>query len=68
MSYTEKMTEKVGQTTEAFTEKLTEETQLIMWLETELRDCRNELCLQCGGYKERSDGKTLCEKKDCRWL
>lgn len=68
MSYTEKMTKTVDAVSSKFTESLTKETKLLMWLETELRDCRNELCVQCGGYKEISDGKTLCEKKDCRWL
>lgn len=68
MSYTEKMTEKVGKITEAFTEKLTEETLLIMWLESELKECRSELCLRCGKYRVTHDGTTECEIKGCRWL
>lgn len=33
-------------------------------LQRELRQCRNELCLFCGKYKERHLG--AC--KGCRWL
>ena len=33
-------------------------------LETDLRDCVNELCLQCGQYREAHNG--ACD--DCRWL
>ena len=33
-------------------------------LETDLRDCVNELCLQCGQYKEAHNG--ACD--NCRWL
>ena len=29
-----------------------------------LKDCRNELCLQCGAYKQRHMG--VCD--GCRWL
>lgn len=32
-------------------------------LVSELRDCRNELCLKCGAYKERHLG--ACD--GCRW-
>ena len=32
-------------------------------LVSELRDCRNELCLKCGEYKERHLG--ACD--GCRW-
>ena len=32
-------------------------------LMSELRDCRNELCLRCGAYKERHLG--ACD--GCRW-
>ena len=32
-------------------------------LERELRDCRNELCLRCGQYKQRHLG--ACD--GCRW-
>ena len=32
-------------------------------LMSELRDCRNELCLKCGAYKERHLG--ACD--GCRW-
>ena len=32
-------------------------------LERELRDCRNELCLKCGDYKQRHLG--ACD--GCRW-
>lgn len=33
-------------------------------LESDLRDCVNELCLQCGQYKEAHNG--ACD--NCRWL
>ena len=32
-------------------------------LQTELRDCRNELCLRCGSYREKHLG--ACD--GCRW-
>ena len=32
-------------------------------LEQELRDCRNELCLRCGDYRQRHLG--ACD--GCRW-
>ena len=33
-------------------------------LSRNLKDCRNELCLQCGAYKQRHMG--VCN--GCRWL
>lgn len=33
------------------------------WLERELRDCVNELCLQCGQYRDEHKG--ACD--GCRW-
>ena len=32
-------------------------------LERDLKDCRNELCLRCGAYKQRHEG--ACN--GCRW-
>lgn len=32
-------------------------------LQTDLKDCRNELCLRCGDYKMAHKG--ACD--DCRW-
>ena len=32
-------------------------------LKTDLKDCRNELCLRCGDYKQRHLG--ACD--GCRW-
>ena len=32
-------------------------------LQTELRDCRNELCLKCGAYHKAHEG--ACD--GCRW-
>ena len=32
-------------------------------LERELKDCRNELCLKCGNYKQAHNG--ACD--GCRW-
>ena len=32
-------------------------------LQTELQDCRDELCLRCGQYKEKHKG--ACD--GCRW-
>ena len=32
-------------------------------LERDLRDCRNELCLRCGNYREKHKG--ACD--GCRW-
>ena len=33
-------------------------------LRSELKDCVNELCLQCGSYKQEHEG--ACD--GCRWL
>ena len=33
-------------------------------LDSDLRDCKNELCLLCGRYKTRHNGS--CD--GCRWL
>ena len=33
-------------------------------IETDLKDCVNELCLRCGQYKEAHKG--ACD--ECRWL
>ena len=41
-------------------ERLVEETER---LRRDLKDCRNELCLYCGKYKERHLG--ACD--GCRW-
>lgn len=35
----------------------------IRQLQSELRDCRNELCLRCGNYKQAHKG--ACD--GCRW-
>ena len=35
----------------------------VAWLESELRDCVNERCLQCGQY--RNEHKGACD--GCRW-
>lgn len=35
----------------------------IAYLKSELKDCRNELCLKCGQYRERHLG--ACD--GCRW-
>ena len=32
-------------------------------LKSNLKDCRNELCLKCGKYREAHNG--ACD--DCRW-
>ena len=39
------------------------ETKISM-LQMNLRDCRNELCLKCGNYKNAHNG--ACN--GCRWL
>lgn len=45
-------------------EKLYAEASLaIRQLSRDLKDCRNELCLQCGDYKLSHKG--ACD--DCRW-
>ena len=41
-------------------ERLVEETER---LRRDLKDCRNELCLRCGAYKQRHLG--ACD--GCRW-
>ena len=41
-------------------ERLVEETER---LRRDLKDCRNELCLRCGQYKQRHLG--ACD--GCRW-
>lgn len=41
-------------------ERLVEETER---LRRDLKDCRNELCIYCGKYKERHNG--ACD--ECRW-
>ena len=41
-------------------ERLIEETER---LRRDLKDCRNELCLRCGDYKQRHIG--ACD--GCRW-
>ena len=41
-------------------ERLIEETER---LRRDLKDCRNELCLRCGQYKQKHSG--ACE--GCRW-
>ena len=41
-------------------ERLIEETER---LRRDLKDCRNELCLRCGQYKQKHLG--ACE--GCRW-
>ena len=33
-------------------------------LKSEFHDCVNELCLQCGNYREEHN----CACDDCRWL
>ena len=38
-------------------------SERIIRLETELRDCRNELCLRCGDYHRKHLG--ACD--GCRW-
>lgn len=35
----------------------------IAYLKSELNDCRNELCLKCGNYKQKHLG--ACD--GCRW-
>ena len=37
--------------------------RIIRGLETDLADCRNELCLKCGKYKTAHEGS--CD--GCRW-
>lgn len=42
---------------------MTDAADLIEAMSSELRDCNNQLCLECGLYKERHNG--ACE--GCRW-
>mgnify|MGYP007115356664 FL=1 len=42
---------------------LNEGADAIEELRTDLKDCRNELCLRCGQYKQKHLG--ACE--GCRW-
>lgn len=48
---------------ENYKEAYEEERDLRMALQGKLRDCRNELCLRCGAYKQRHLG--ACD--GCRW-
>ena len=43
-------------------ERIQMETQL-MRFQSELKDCANELCYQCGSYKHQHEG--ACD--GCRW-
>ena len=40
-----------------------ERAEAFKTLQTDLKDCRNELCLRCGDYKQAHLG--ACD--DCRW-
>jgi len=40
-----------------------EAAEAIKKLERDLHDCRNELCLKCGSYKQKHNG--ACD--GCRW-
>lgn len=40
-----------------------ESKERIISLKSELKDCRNELCLKCGNYKQKHLG--ACD--GCRW-
>ena len=48
---------------ENYKEAYEEEHDLRIALQRKLRDCRNELCLRCGDYKQRHLG--ACD--GCRW-
>jgi hypothetical protein len=48
---------------ENYKEAYEEERDLRIALQKKLKDCRNELCLRCGDYKQRHLGS--CD--DCRW-
>lgn len=48
---------------ENYKEAYEEERDLRIALLKELKDCRNELCLKCGDYKQRHLGS--CD--ECRW-
>lgn len=44
-------------------QKLVRENAQRKWLEGELKECANELCLKCGSYREEHLG--ACD--GCRW-
>lgn len=48
---------------ENYKEAYEEERDLRIALLKELKDCRNELCLKCGNYKQKHLG--TCD--GCRW-
>lgn len=48
---------------ENYKEAYEEERDLRIALQGELKDCRNELCLKCGNYKQKHLG--ACD--GCRW-
>lgn len=48
---------------ENYKEAYEEERDLRIALQRKLKDCRNELCLRCGQYRERHLG--ACD--GCRW-
>lgn len=48
---------------ENYKEAYEEERDLRIALLKKLKDCRNELCLKCGNYKQRHLG--ACD--GCRW-
>lgn len=57
-------------TVQVLTNTVTGKTSVGWWenseenrLKVDLRDCRNELCLKCGDYKQRHKG--ACD--GCRW-
>ena len=54
---------KAADAIEALITALTASNQVIAKTSSELRDCRNELCLRCGEYKMRHKG--ACD--GCRW-
>ena len=68
MSYTERIRKNTEEIVDSFTGCMSKELDLIKDLQSELCDCRNELCLKCGKYREREDGKSRCEWLECRWL
>ena len=43
--------------------KLVIDASGVAWMESDLRDCVNELCERCGGYREEHLG--ACDS--CRW-